>query len=350
VRIDDSTEVAAGVTQWVRANVHGASNASFDSPLEAPSAGMSTFIWFGRLDGLETNSSPWSDPLALRMFPSSNDAEAAAREAAILEFVAARGYPVPRPLATVTDPNESAFATPWLVLPRVPGRPMLDAITANPFGARRLLHDLADLQLALHQIEITSCPIPYPTGLIDQWFARYEPQIARIADIRADRVLAAMRSGRRLVNDEVPVICHGDFHPLNVMSHRAREGWVHAVIDWTDTMIGDRHYDVSRTIALFGLATLAVSNPIERMAAAALGPVAARYYKRAYHNHAPLDQRRLDFWTIAHLIRGWAQVRELADPADPADIRTSAATQVPATIADTMLRRAERLVAELSIS
>lgn len=347
MRIDDSNEVAAGVTQWVRANIEGAANASFAAPLEAPTAGMSTFIWFGRLEGLDAGAPHWGEPLAIRMFPSADDSDVAAREGAILEFVAARGYPVPRPLASVANPNESVFPTPWLVLPRIAGRPMLEAMTTNPLRARRLLDDLADLQFALHEIEVAGCPVPYPAELADQWFTRYEQQIAQLGDPRADRVLAALHAGRSIVVGEVPVICHGDFHPLNVLSERADSGWVHHVIDWTDTMVGDRHYDVARTIALFRLAAIAVSNPVERTAAKLLGPVAARYYRRAYGRRAALDQRRLDYWTVCHLIRGWAQVRELAVPAE---VRTTAAAQVPMAIADTMLRRAERVVARLSLS
>ena len=341
MRIDDPSDVAAGVTEWVRANVEGAANAAFTGPLEAPSAGMSTFIWFGQLDGLDASAARWRDPLALRMFPSPSDVGVAELEGSILDFVAGHGYPAPRPLASVTAPAASAFPTPWLVLPRVSGQPMLNATTANPLSARRLIDDLARLQFELHGIDIAGCPAPYSAPLIDQWFARYEQQIRALADPRANRVLDALHTGQRFVADEVPVICHGDFHPLNILSSRDGDRWTHAVIDWTDAMIGDRHYDVARTIALFGLASLAVSNPLERTAARLLGPYAARDYRKAYGRRAALDQRRLDYWTIAHLVRGWAQVRRLDQPADA---RTAAATQVSPKVADTMLRRAERLV------
>ncbi len=57
-------------------------------------------------------------------------------------------------------------------------------------------------------------------------------------------LLANERQGPRS-----PSICHGDFHPLNVLVDK---GTVSGVIDWTYTRIADPAYDVGATIALFG--------------------------------------------------------------------------------------------------
>ena len=117
-----------------------------------------------------------------------------------------------------------------------------------------------------------------------------------------------MRTRADVVRDEVPVVCHGDFHPLNVLSRPLGSRWEHVVIDWTDSVAGDRHYDVARTVAIFHLASIAAGSGAERLALKAAGPWLARTYRRAYERELAIDPQRFAYWTAAHLLRGWAQI------------------------------------------
>jgi aminoglycoside phosphotransferase (APT) family kinase protein len=330
--------VARLAASWISRHVCGGAPVSFGEPLVAPSGGMTTFIWFGRLIGDQVPSE-WSIPLALRMFPSELDDLVAQREAAIMRFVARHDYPTPCPLAVVPVGDDNPFATPWMIQPRVPGRQTIECLTAAPWTAPRLLRDLAALQVALHRIALDGCPVPYPAPLVDQWFERYSADIAIHHEPAADAMLHSMRQHRSLVEHEDPVICHGDFHPLNVLSERTASAWHHSVIDWTDVMVGDRHYDVARTVALFGVAAIAANRPHERALLRAIAPWLARTYRRSYVEQLPIDPRRFGYWQAAHLLRGWAQVRSLSTPEKP---RTAAAAQVPLNLAPKLLARAER--------
>jgi aminoglycoside phosphotransferase (APT) family kinase protein len=338
VPVDDAADVSAGVTAWLARTQVAGPDVRFATPLERATGGMTTFVWFGELAGPDVPQS-WRAPLALRMYPSSGDGPVATREAAVLAFVAEAGYPVPRPLAIVDVGGENPFGTPWMIQPRAPGVSMLDALGARPTQARHFVHDLARLEARLHRIPVVDAPLPYDGPLVDRWLDQYGPDIASFHDSDADRVVDGLRRRRAIVADEDPVLCHGDLHPLNVVSERTADGWSHVIIDWTDAVLGDRHYDVARTLGIYRIAAVTATNRVERTALRAFGPWAARAHQRVYAHDLPLDSARLAYWTAAHLVRGWGQVRGL-DRA--ATLRTSAAAAVPPALAPALLRGAQR--------
>jgi len=51
---------------------------------------------------------------------------------------------------------------------------------------------------------------------------------------------------------EYPSICHGDFHPGNLL---AKDGEVTAILDWSTCRIGDPVMDVASTLVVFNAAT-----------------------------------------------------------------------------------------------
>jgi aminoglycoside phosphotransferase (APT) family kinase protein len=192
-------------------------------------------------------------------------------------------------------------------------------------------------------VPVGGCPLPAAGDLVDRWLAERAAEIESVGDARADAVLDALRRRADVVRNEEPVVCHGDFHPLNVLSSRTASHWRHVVIDWTDAVVGDRHFDVARTLVLFRVASIAASGTAERIGLRAAGPALVRIYRRAYERARVLEPARLGYWSAAHLLRGWAQVTRLHDGA----YGTTAATTdaVPAAVADVLLKRAERAAA-----
>jgi aminoglycoside phosphotransferase (APT) family kinase protein len=202
---------------------------------------------------------------------------------------------------------------------------------------------LAALQVRLHAIPIAGGPLPGTPPLVDRWLEQHRDRIGAIATPGAHRVLDRLVAHADVVRDEAPVLCHGDFHPLNVLSRHDESGWHHVVIDWTDTVVGDRHFDVARTLALFCVASIVAGSAVERVALRAAGPWLARTYRRAYERSVPLDNKRLAYWTAAHLLRGWWQIVQLHDDAFTA---TRASTDtIPLSVAGQLLTRAERSLA-----
>jgi aminoglycoside phosphotransferase (APT) family kinase protein len=123
-------------------------------------------------------------------------------EARVMEFVRAKGYPVP----AVEEVSDDGLA---MVMERIDGSTMVDALSRRPWRAGRLGRELGGLHRALHALEA-------PDWLDD----------------------APVGPGDRLV--------HLDLHPLNVML--GPQGPV--VIDWTNARRGDPSIDVALTWAI----------------------------------------------------------------------------------------------------
>jgi aminoglycoside phosphotransferase (APT) family kinase protein len=123
-------------------------------------------------------------------------------EAAVMRYVRAQGYPAP-------EVHESGPG--YLVMERVDGPTMLDALVRQPHRMGHLARTLADLHVRLHALAA-------PDGL---------PR----AGVPGDRLL------------------HRDLHPLNVLM--AAGGPV--VIDWTNAAAGSPAYDVADTWVLFAV-------------------------------------------------------------------------------------------------
>jgi aminoglycoside phosphotransferase (APT) family kinase protein len=130
-------------------------------------------------------------------------------EARVLDYVAEHGYPVPRVHALEADGRD-------LIMEKVAGPTMAQAVERRPWQARRIGAQLAELHARLHEI-------PGP-----DW-------------------LAAIDDGDRLL--------HFDLHPMNVIL--SLEGPV--VIDWTNACRGRPAGDLGRAWALMAAADVEVS-------------------------------------------------------------------------------------------
>jgi aminoglycoside/choline kinase family phosphotransferase len=150
-----------------------------------------------------------------------------AREARVMEYVRAEGYPAPR----VEEVSQDGLA---MVIQRIDGVDMVEAMRKRPWTIPRLGGVLAGLHERLHELAAPDWLHDAPVG-------------------QGDRLL------------------HLDLHPLNVMM--SRDGPV--VIDWTAACRGDPLIDVALVWALME----AGSPPAGRLTAALLGRARAPLVK-----------------------------------------------------------------------
>ena len=168
------------------------------------------------------------------------------RERATQNALAELGYPAPRVLLAVTD--ESALGGPFLVMERLPGSVLTKARLIN------MSRVLVDLQLRLHALPPEPLLRAFDREGVSREVATFDGTLARleqrVAGASLSGLVPAMRWLRehRRRDEGRPVICHGDFHPLNVLVDR---GKVSGVIDWSFALVGPPEYDVGATIALF---------------------------------------------------------------------------------------------------
>jgi aminoglycoside phosphotransferase (APT) family kinase protein len=299
----DPAAVAAAIAGWA--------SDRFGGPVEVvgtPAAiggGFDSYIHAIDLTG-DARPPGWRVPLVVRMLPSADRAPQAAKEAAVQGWCAEQGYSAPHVLA-VLQPDELT-GLPTQVMERASGTTMLGAATSAPWKTRRLIDQLAGLALTLHALPSEGWPGPTdPIALVDQRLSMPRRVVDEVdAPGLREALDRATALGPRAVEGP-PVVCHGDFHPLNVMV----DGDQASVIDWTDAGLGPREADVSRTLLLFNIAAIAAHTRVERIALRLVGPRLERRYRRTYLAGATLDPVLLRRWEVLHAVHGWAQVAML---------------------------------------
>jgi aminoglycoside phosphotransferase (APT) family kinase protein len=259
-------------------------------------------------------------------------------EASIQGWLADRGYPAPRVLE-VFAPGE-LLDLPTQVMERAPGSILLDAARSSPWRVRRLCAQLAAVHVQLHAMP--SDGFPECDDLLDRRLRLPRMVAETLDDPELRRALAQVEAMSGSLADAPRVICHGDFHPLNVLV----SGDQTTVIDWTDAGVGDRHGDIARTLLLFELAAIAANSAVERAVLGFVGPMLSRTYRRAYERLSPIDDQRIRLWTPAHLLHGWSQARALHaglfDRGDPGDDRTE---RIRPSLVTELQRRFEQAMA-----
>lgn len=235
------------------------------------------------------------------------------KERATQNALAGLGYPVPRVLGASADPGP--LGAPFLVMERVAGRPLLDAQLLGVGGV------LADAHARLHALD----PEALLRALDDEGravgagFGRHavsydgylEGLDARIRKAGLGGLSEAMRwlVERRPSGAARLAICHGDFHPQNLLVEHGR---VTGVLDWPNLVVTEPEFDVAATRVLLALTPLhllplpAVVRPL----VALLRRIMLARYLRAYRRRLPLDAARLSYYEAAACMRGLLRTGE----------------------------------------
>jgi aminoglycoside phosphotransferase (APT) family kinase protein len=306
-RLRDHAAVAEAVAEWA--------TTKFATPVavaasESLGGGLDNYVHALRLTGVGLPED-WRDNLVVRVSPSTDRLESARSEMQVQNWIADQGYPAPRVFAVLFDGWQ--LSMPGQIARRAPGGQLLDAVKQHPFSVVRLIGLLATLHADLHSLPSGTWPSDRAVGQAAEW---------RLRLIRTRVAAGDQAMGQRLRDVEQRIdwcrkhpidatVCHGDFHPLNVVFDMATNRAV--VVDWTDATVDDPHSDVARTATLFRLAAIAGNNATERFALRLAGPLLAAGYLRAYAKRRPLDAPRLHRWESLHLLNGWAQLSSLQD-------------------------------------
>jgi aminoglycoside phosphotransferase (APT) family kinase protein len=106
-----------------------------------------------------------------------------------------------------------------------------------------------------------------------------------------------------------PVICHGDFHPRNLL---VAGGRLTGVLDWPNTLVADAELDVAATLNIlrFVPADLAAPSKVTRALAEIARPILVARYLRGYRRRRRLDPDRLAYYEVATALRALVQTGE----------------------------------------
>jgi aminoglycoside phosphotransferase (APT) family kinase protein len=198
---------------------------------------------------------------------------------------------------------------------RAPGRPLL--ATRRPGVGRTL----AETHARLHALN----PEALLRALDDEgraagWgFDRdavsFESHLASLDRRIQQAGLTGLADGMRWLRTRQPaersarVICHGDFHPQNLLVEGGRTT---AVLDWPNVVVATAEYDVAATRVILTrtpLALVPVPAALRPLLAAGRRLLAARYLA-VYRTLRPLDRTRLPYCEAAACMRGLVRAAE----------------------------------------
>lgn len=220
----------------------------------------------------------WDGGHVVKLFAPSYSRQRVEVEANVNRAVHAAGLPAP----AVGDVVEVDGR--WgIVFERVEGPSMLSAMERRPWTLPKFADLLARLQADIH----SAAPIDSLPSLKE----RLQSGIRRLT---VPENWEAVRAGILNRLDSLPDgtnICHGDFHPGNViLSSRGP-----LIIDWVDASRGPAVADVARTVLLGRVAIIPQDVPGRRVLNAGRRWFLARYLA-CYRRLRGVDQAQVEPW------------------------------------------------------
>jgi aminoglycoside phosphotransferase (APT) family kinase protein len=271
-------QISTDLVEYLRAELKNPA-IGYESPLTRLQGGYETSTCRFKLSGV---GQEWARPLVLRLYPQFYGTDKALWESAIQNMLADEGYPVSRVHLTCTD--RSVLGGAFFIMELLVGEPMMNA----PFETIPGL--LGQTHAALHDID----PEPLLHSLRERgWDERRYRLAGRLESLRerankfpwlCDAVGWLM--DHRPPESESLSICHGDFHPLNIL---VQDGRVTGVLDWAGFMVADPIVDVATTVVLTTISA-------KHLLSLAEWEIAVKMYLDAYRAHRSLDLQYLDYY------------------------------------------------------
>jgi aminoglycoside phosphotransferase (APT) family kinase protein len=294
----------------------------YSEQLQPVSGGFDTAIFGFALDRAPPEA---NGRLILRLGREGSYPPRFALEAMTQNALADMGYPVPRVLLLETD--TALLGGPFLVMRRLSGKPLGQAGAGFAVGSSvaARLKNLArlpatfsaincrwvEMQVRLHQLPTEPLLRAAAAAGVDERMLTFDGQLTRLAATVESAGLSALTPAVSWLEANRPddygpaSICHGDFHPLNIM---ADGDAVTGVIDWANVVIAPPEMDVASAVT--NIATLPIKVPAVAQVPLRLliGTLLGRY-TAAYRRLRPLNEARLRYYQV---FRAMVQLRPAA--------------------------------------
>lgn len=223
----------------------------------------------------------WGEGEVLKLFFDWVSLEDAQHEARMASQVYEAGVPTPAVQNDVVEVDGRY----GLVYERVVGTSMLSTFSARPWQFAKYANHLAELQVALHQHTFTNLPSQYETL----------KRKIQVAESLSDKLKANVLDLLETLPYDQNQLCHGDFHPDNVLS--TADGFV--IIDWIDATRGNPLTDVARSSILMSKGVIPMEPP-GRWLVSAFRALFHRAYLRRYFRARPGDPTEFEQWQIVN--------------------------------------------------
>jgi aminoglycoside phosphotransferase (APT) family kinase protein len=221
----------------------------------------------------------WRPGWVLKLYREGCPEGPVRREAERTRAAGEAGAPVPAVADVV-----SLAGRHGIVLARAEGPTLFEQLLQQPQSAVTIAARLADLHADLH--ERTTAALPSQREWLTGAWAQ-APSLTEAARARLDEMLDGLPDGA--------AICHGDFHPLNIVM--APSGPV--LLDWYNATRGHPLGDVARTVLLLRLPIVPRgTRPEAHRALSAIRPAFLDAYRRRYAERRPFTPAQLDAWML----------------------------------------------------
>ena len=235
--------------------------------------------------GREAEIFEWRDGRVLKLLRAPGSSAGLAFEIAALEAARSAGVSVPRAYEEVVIDGRTG-----LLLERLEGADLLTIIGQKPWRVFRSGRLTGEIHARINAARAPAS-LPAVRDVVNRGLARLalsEPTLAEWVG----RILAHLPDGEAL--------CHGDFHPGQLMSSGDR----YAAFDWSGAKRGDALFDYARTRVLLSIGEPPPGTHLTLKLLAKIGRrVLISSYVRSYKRHTAqrIDEVRVRHWEIVNL-------------------------------------------------
>lgn len=220
----------------------------------------------------------WGDTQVLKLFAAGRDAAAVEAEARVSHVVHDAGVATPATHGVIEIDGRLG-----IIFDRVFGTPMLALLSAKPWKIIAYGRMLAELHASVHQCSVEHLPSQHEQ--LELWITRAELPVTQ-------RALALQRLHAL---PEGTSICHGDFHPDNVLI----DGDDAAIIDWTTACVGNPLADFARTSLIIQLGAPPVgASSWSRMTINVGRALFHRAYSARYRRVRQVSPQEISSWML----------------------------------------------------
>ncbi|MBP1754382.1 MAG: hypothetical protein H6Q59_780 [Firmicutes bacterium] len=220
----------------------------------------------------------WQEGEILKLFRKEFPLGGIEKEYEVSKEVERLGIPIPRVGEIIEYEGRTG-----IVYERIVGDSLLKLITARPWSSGKYSRRLAELQYELHQCKAKGLN-SYKGSL--EWGIQHSTLTEDQKQAVLNR-LAQLPEGDRL--------CHGDFHPGNVL--KTKEDYI--ILDWMTAACGCPSMDVARTVMLIKDAGLPGNIPaIARLMINRTRRSLAQSYLRNYRKLSGMSREEIDHWRL----------------------------------------------------
>lgn len=297
----DLDEISAKLIRYLRKELN-LESVDYLEPLTRLTGGYETLICRFALNNVPENQ---LKPLILRIFAENSDIYQAPKESIVQNAMADLGYPVPKVHGTCID--KTILGNAFIIMDYVEGTTLFESNLLDD----QIFDILGNLHAKLHTIDPGPIISKYTELGVDGRALTIDNRIEWLrteanSNFPRLKVVVEWLFENRPNDPEFLNICHGDFHPLNILYG---DGKVKAILDWGGFLFGDPALDVAWTTFLITVPARIVFPDIDP-------ENAKEKYLNAYRKTRSLDETNMAYYStirsVSALVEG-AQGQDVWD-------------------------------------